>query len=115
MAFGLSLNAAVHYLNRLRLEDRPGEDPAIGVERATVLIGPALVLTSLILAFGLGVTVLSDLPSLRLFGKLSALTLMAALVGDLVLLPGSVLLYRRFVRRLRPARPAKHPHARAHG
>ena len=115
VSFGLSLNAAVHYLNRLRLEDRPGEDPAIGVERATILIGPALVLTSLILAFGLGVTVLSDLPSLRLFGKLSAMTLVAALIGDLVLLPASVLLYRRFVRRLRPASHAKHPHTRAHG
>jgi predicted RND superfamily exporter protein len=114
VAFGLSLNAAVHYLNRLRLEDRPGEDPAIGVERATILIGPALVLTSMILAFGLGVTVLSDLPSLRLFGKLSALTLVAALVGDLLLLPASVLLYRRFMRRLRPVAPhAKHPHAHA--
>ena len=115
VSFGLSLNAAVHYLNRLRLEDRPGEDPAIGVERATILIGPALVLTSLILAFGLGVTVLSDLPSLRLFGKLSAMTLVAALIGDLVLLPASVLLYRRFVRRLRPASHVKHPHTRAHG
>jgi uncharacterized protein len=111
VAFGLSLNAAVHYLNRLRLEDRLGENPAIGVERATVLIGPALVLTSLILAFGLGVTILSDLPSLRLFGKLSALTLVAALIGDLLLLPASVLLYRRFIRRLRPA-PA-HKRARA--
>ena len=111
VAFGLSLNAAVHYLTRLRLEDRLGENPAIGVERATVLIGPALVLTSLILAFGLGVTILSDLPSLRLFGKLSALTLVAALIGDLLLLPASVLLYRRFIRRLQPA-PA-HKRARA--
>jgi predicted RND superfamily exporter protein len=112
VAFGLSLNAAVHYLNRLRLEDRPGEDPAIGVERATILIGPALVLTSLILAFGLGVTVLSDLPSLRLFGKLSALTLMAALIADLLLLPASVLLYRRFVGRLKKE-PAHTKRARA--
>jgi predicted RND superfamily exporter protein len=103
VSFGLSLNATVHYLNRLRLEDRPGENPAIGVERATVLIGPALVLTSLILAFGLGVTVLSDLPSLRLFGKLAGLTLIAALIGDLLLLPASVLLYRRLSRR-KPAR-----------
>ena len=57
-------------------------------------------------------TVLSDLPSLRLFGKLSAMTLVAALIGDLVLLPASVLLYRRFVRRLRPA---PRPRPRAHG
>jgi len=101
VAFGLSLNAAIHFFNRLRLEDRPDTDPAISIARATVLIGPALVLTSVILAFGLGVTVLSDLPSLRLFGKLSALTLMAALIGDLVLLPASVLLWRRFIARLR--------------
>lgn len=101
VAFGLSLNATVHYLNRLRLEDRPGESPAVGVARATVLVGPALVLTSLILAFGLGVTMLSDLPSLRVFGKLSALTLIAALIGDLVLLPASVLLYRRVVAGIR--------------
>ncbi len=109
VSFGLSLNATVHYLNRLRLEDRPGEDLAIGVERATVLIGPALVLTSLILAFGLGVTILSALPSLRLFGKLSGLTLMAALVGDLLLLPASVLLFRRATRGSR-----KPVHAPAH-
>jgi predicted RND superfamily exporter protein len=101
VAFGLSLNATVHYLNRLRLEYLPGENPAISVERATILIGPALVLTSMILAFGLGITVLSDLPSLRTFGKLAALTLMAALVGDLLLLPASVLLARRFIARFR--------------
>jgi predicted RND superfamily exporter protein len=111
VAFGLSLNAAIHFFNRLRLEDQPDADPAISIARATVLIGPALVLTSVILAFGLGVTVLSDLPSLRLFGKLSALTLMAALIGDLVLLPASVLLWRRFIGRLRKE-PA-HAHGRA--
>jgi predicted RND superfamily exporter protein len=110
VSFGLSLNATVHYLNRLRLEYVPGEDPAISVERATVLIGPALVLTTVILAFGLGVTVLSDLPSLRLFGKLAALTLMAALIGDLVLLPASVLLARRVMQRFatpRAERPSR--------
>ena len=75
-----------------------------------MLIGPALVLTTIILAFGLGVTVLSDLPSLRLFGKLAALTLMAALIGDLVLLPASVLLARRVMQRFatpRAERPSR--------
>ncbi len=95
VAFGLSLNAGVHYFNRLRLETRDDEDPAAGVERATVLIGPALILTSLVLACGLGVTMLSDLPSLRLFGQVATVTLLAALIGDLVFLPAIVLLLRR--------------------
>jgi predicted RND superfamily exporter protein len=101
VAFGLGLDATIHYLNRLRLEDKPGEDPAIGVKRATVLVGPALILTSLVLACGLAVTVFSDLPSLRLFGWLSAFTLVAALIGDLLILPATVMFLRQLTRRLR--------------
>ena len=67
----------------------PGEDPETGVRRATALVGPALILTSLVLAFGLGVTIFSDLPSLRLFGWLGSFTLLAALAGDLLILPAT--------------------------
>jgi predicted RND superfamily exporter protein len=86
VSFGLGLSATIHFLNRMRREDRPGADPAIAVERATVLIGPALILTSVVLACGLVVTVFSDLPSLRLFGWLSAFSMLAALVADLLIL-----------------------------
>jgi predicted RND superfamily exporter protein len=86
VSFGLGLSATIHFLNRLRLEDTPGTDPAIAVERATVLVGPALILTTVVLACGLVVTVFSDLPSLRLFGWLSAFSMVAALVADLFIL-----------------------------
>jgi predicted RND superfamily exporter protein len=104
VAFGLGLNAMIHYLNRLRIEERSGVDPIAGAKHAAELMGPALVLTSLVLACGLAVTVFSDLPSLRLFGKLSATTLIAAMVGGLLLLPACVLLVRRAESALRPAR-----------
>lgn len=86
VSFGLGLSATIHFLNRLRLEDTPGTDPAIAVERATVLVGPALILTTVVLACGLVVTVFSDLPSLRLFGWLSAFSMVAALIADLFIL-----------------------------
>ncbi|MDP1583204.1 MAG: MMPL family transporter [Bradyrhizobium sp.] len=86
VSFGLGLSATIHFLNRLRLETTPGVDAALAVERATVLVGPALILTTLVLACGLGVTVFSDLPSLRLFGWLSAFAMVAALVADLFIL-----------------------------
>ncbi len=101
VAFGLGLSATIHYLNRLRLEYRPGEDPEAGVRRATALVGPALILTSLVLAFGLGVTIFSNLPSLRLFGWLGAFTLIAALAGDLLILPATAVLLRRLIRSVR--------------
>jgi uncharacterized protein len=86
VSFGLGLSATIHFLNRLRLEHKPGADPGVGVERATVLIGPALILTSVVLACGLAVMVFSDLPSLRLFGWLSAFAMLAALTADLLIL-----------------------------
>jgi hypothetical protein len=98
VAFGLGLSATIHYLNRLRLEYVPGEDPEIGVRRATALVGPALILTTVVLAFGLGVTIFSDLPSLRLFGWLGAFTLLAALAGDLLILPATAVFLRRLIR-----------------
>jgi len=95
VSFGLGLSATIHFLNRLRLEKKPGEDTGVAVQRATVLVGPALILTSIVLACGLAMTVFSDLPSLRLFGWLSAFAMLAALVADLTILrPTTMFLYQ---------------------
>jgi hypothetical protein len=42
------------------------------------------------------VTVLSNLPSLRLFGILTAVCLVAALIGQLIILPSSIAVYRSY-------------------
>jgi predicted RND superfamily exporter protein len=95
----LGLSATIHFLNRLRLEDKPGQDPGVAVERATVLIGPALILTSVVLACGLAVMVFSDLPSLRLFGWLSAFAMLAALTADLLILRPTAMWLSQVARR----------------
>jgi predicted RND superfamily exporter protein len=100
VSFGLGLSATIHFLNRLRQEERPDQDPAIAVERATVLVGPPLILTSVVLACGLIVTVFSDLPSLRLFGWLSAFAMLAALAADLLILRPTVTFLSRLARRM---------------
>jgi predicted RND superfamily exporter protein len=93
--FGLGLSATIHFLNRLRLERQPGEEPGAALQRATVLVGLALILTLVVLACGLAVTVFSDLASLQLFGWLSAFAMLAALIADLTILrPTTMLLYR---------------------
>jgi predicted RND superfamily exporter protein len=93
--FGLGVDALIHFLNRLRREERPGEEATLSIRRARILVGPAIILTTVVLAFGLGVTMFSDLPSLRLFGHVCAVTLVASLIGDLVFLPATIALWRR--------------------
>jgi predicted RND superfamily exporter protein len=100
VSFGLGLSATIHFLNRMTQERKRGEDPAIAVERATILVGPALILTTFVLACGLAALVLSDLPALRLFGWLSAFAMLAALVADLLILrPVMTFLLRSSARR----------------
>jgi len=59
VSFGLGLSATIHFLNRTTQRRRGEEDPAIAVEQATVLMGPALILTALVLACGLAALVFS--------------------------------------------------------
>ena len=112
VSFGLGLSATIHFLNRLRLEDKPDQSPGIGVERATVLVGPALILTTVVLACGLAVTIFSDLPSLRLFGWLSAFAMIAALFADLLVLRPTIMFLLRLRRgRHEPATRSEVEHA----
>lgn len=107
VSFGLGLSATIHFLNRLRLESKPGVGSALAVERATVLVGPALILTTVVLACGLVVTVFSDLPSLRLFGWLSAFSMVAALMADLFILrPTAMWLINLHAKLQGPDKPA---------
>jgi predicted RND superfamily exporter protein len=99
VSFGLGLSATIHFLNRLQIEDID-PDPAVGVERATILVGPPLILTSAVLACGLAMTVLSSLPSLRLFGWLSAIAMLAALFADLFMLRPIAMFLSKIVRRI---------------
>ncbi|HEX4892221.1 MAG TPA: MMPL family transporter [Hyphomicrobiaceae bacterium] len=96
VAFALAIDSTIHFLNRFHIEEaRP--DTA-NVQQALIRtvnhIGPVVVLTTIVLALGLGVTVLSHLPSLRLFGRLAGICLFASLIGQLVILPATIALYR---------------------
>jgi predicted RND superfamily exporter protein len=61
-------------------------------------MGPPLILTTIVLACGLAVTIFSDLPSLRLFGWLSAFAMVAALVADLLILRPTIMFLLRLGR-----------------
>jgi predicted RND superfamily exporter protein len=95
VVFGLAIDSLIHFFNRLALEERLEPRADLAIRHARVLVGPAIILTTLVLAFGLGVTVFSDLPSLRLFGFICGTTLLASLLADLVFLPGIIMLIRK--------------------
>jgi uncharacterized protein len=98
------LSATIHFLNRLQLEELVGDGSAASVRRATILVGPALILTSVVLSCGLIVMVFSNLPELRMFGWLSTFAMVLALVADLTILRPTVTFLRVAFERARLGR-----------
>lgn len=96
VAFGIAVDDTIHFLNRLRVEEERSASLEEAVSATLSRIGPVLILTTLVLVIGLAVTIISDLPVMRLFGRLFMATLAAALIGDVLILPSVILAARKF-------------------
>jgi len=93
IAFGIAVDDTVHYLGAF--VGRRGSNTMDGVRRAYNRTGPAMVSTTVILCAGFMVTLFSNLPMVHLFGWLSAMTLAAALVADMIVLPAILLAFEK--------------------
>lgn len=95
VAFGIAVDDTVHFMSRLNVESGRTATLDDAVYQTISRIGPVLVLTTVVLVAGLAITLFSDLPAMRLFGKLFVATLVAALLGDVLILPALVLSLRK--------------------
>ncbi len=87
LCLGLAVDDTMHVLIRYRSVIRYGCDPMTAIHRTIHHVGPALIVTTLILMVGFGTMMMSPLPGVRMYAGLCALTLLTALVGDLLILP----------------------------
>lgn len=91
IVLGIAVDDTVHLLHRYgELRRRGSPEPAADALAET---GPALVLTSAVLALGLGVLMAAGSLSVVYFGMVAAVAITAALIADVLLLPA--LLARR--------------------
>ena len=86
VAFGVAVNDSVHYINRFLHTDYDGSLAARLVETSR-RIGPVIIGATLIIIAGVSTTLTSGMPTIGLFGKIAALTLVAGIIGDLIVLP----------------------------
>lgn len=91
LCLGLAVDDTIHVIVRFRSMQKIHSDPRRAMEAALTQVGPALVVTTLILLGGFCALMVSPLPSIRLFSTMSVVILISALAGDLLLLPGMLL------------------------
>jgi predicted RND superfamily exporter protein len=93
VAVGMAVDDTIHFIVRYREERRRGQVKSEAIRRTFHGAGQAIVLTSVLLVLGFGVLGTSELTSTRDFGILASVTMTAAMLGDLLLLPAMLHLF----------------------
>lgn len=106
LAVGIGVDDTIHFLSRYRIESQRGATPAEAISRTFEFAGRAIVMTTVILVLGFLPLSSSSYFSTRIMGTLLPMTLVVALVADLLLVPALVQLGVTGEPRVRPDRTA---------
>lgn len=93
ICLGLADDSTIHFLYRFREELRDVGDVTEAIYRAFFSTGRAIVATSLVLLAGMGVLLLSNFVPTQRFAELTGVTILGNLLGVLLLLPASLVLF----------------------
>lgn len=91
IAFGIAVDDTIHFLSKLNLELRKGKSQLYALKRTFLSTGKAIVVTSIILCAGFWTLIFSSFSSTFYVGVLISLTLVFAVLFDLLLIPILVL------------------------
>jgi len=95
ISLGIAVDDTIHFLARYREESKRSTDEVQVVSSALASSGRAILLTSCLVVAGLSVLIFSEFLPTRRFAELTAITMCAALPGDLILLPAMLSLVAR--------------------
>lgn len=87
IAFGIAVDDTLHVLSRLKVELDKGHSLPLAMRTTFLSTGKAMILTAMVIASGFSTLMLSDFKSTFYVGLLISLTLVIALVAELVLMP----------------------------
>ena len=90
IAIGIGVDDTIHFLSRLRVESRRQPDTSRALQQTLYFSGRGIIITTVILVVGFSPFATADYLSHFMMGTLLPLTLVVALVADLLLVPSLV-------------------------
>lgn len=95
IAFGIAVDDTIHFMSKFKLELNKGSSVLYALKRTYLSTGRAIILTSLIICAGFLLLLFSDFLGTFYIGLLISLTLIFAVIADLILLPILILFFYR--------------------
>jgi predicted RND superfamily exporter protein len=96
VGFGIAVDATIHYLTRYRLERGKLDSVAAALRKTTMDVGPVVIMATVLIAGGIGTTMLSKLPTVALYGTIVVIVLTSAVIGALLFLPAVMSTMERY-------------------
>ena len=87
VCLGIAVDDTIHLVARFRRELNACRNVEQALRNSVTAVGSALIVTTGILVVGLSIPITSQVYANRLFGQLSCLAIVSALLADLILLP----------------------------
>ena len=87
ISFGLAVDNTIHILSRFREEWIKGKPVEDALKDSMHVVAEAVCFTSALLLLGFSLTLFSGFRATYDFGRLACVTILAALLGDLIILP----------------------------
>ncbi|GAA0875152.1 MMPL family transporter [Wandonia haliotis] len=95
IAFGIAVDDTIHFLSKFKLELNKGKKTLEALRVTYVSTGKAIILTTLILSSGFLMLLFSDFEGTFIMGLLVSLSLVFAVIADLLLLPVLIVFFFR--------------------
>jgi len=96
VGFGIAVDSTIHFLTRYNLERSEEASVNSALQRTIMTVGPVVVMSSVLVASGIGTTILSALPTVQLYGTIVVIVLLSAIVGTLLFLPAVMSTIERY-------------------
>jgi predicted RND superfamily exporter protein len=96
VGFGIAVDSTIHFLTRYRLEKTDEANVNSALQRTTMTVGPVVIMSTVLIASGIGTTMLSSLPTVRLYGTIVVIVLLSAVLGTLLFLPAVMSTMERY-------------------
>lgn len=93
ICLGIAVDDTIHFLTRFEEELPRSTSRKQAIRRTFEAVGTSMLMTTMVLVVGFFTVTFSDMRDQRIFASMGVMTMLTAMVGDLVVLPAILALY----------------------
>lgn len=95
ICLGIAVDDTIHFLTRFEEELPRSSSREEAIRRTFEAVGTSMLMTTMVLVAGFATVTFSDMRDQRIFATMGVMTMVTAIIGDLVILPALLAVYSR--------------------